>query len=286
MINISKRIEVIQNLLNQGDIHSLTYAALESRLSIELVCYDRLLMSYDNLSLDELRSEWRPKHVVQLVVENANEFADKTFTISISKTPVSDKSQPTTKTEFEELEYVKLGEQAAVDLRKLGRLWNRLAGAALHVAVPHSKDDELSVYGDESRIRKKVEDTLLELAKLQSGNLLAGSFGENCRFSCESCDFEIKRTLKFLRHGQVVYCPRPRCNESYLVHGEGEEFYFSRRVVQPICQNCKNQYDIPLKKIDELKFGQKCDVTCKECGEVNYIELRPVQVKCSDETVT
>lgn len=285
MIDIAKRIEIIEALVNQGGVQALTYAALECRLTIELICYERLVMSYDNMSHDELR-RWQPKDVVEQVVGESNDLADKAFTISMSKAPVSDTSKPTTQDEFESFEYVKLGEQVAVNLKKIGRLWHGLSNAALHVGLPKSKEQALSSYGDEERIKKKVGQALHEFEALKSGSLLAGSFGKNCRFPCVSCGIDIKRTLKLLRHGQVIYCPTPECQESYLVHQEGEEFYFSPRVVQPICQSCKQQFDMPLKVIDTLRFGQRCKVECGSCGGSNYMELRPVQVGVPVEAVT
>lgn len=285
MIDISKRIEIVQALLSQGDAQALTYAALECRLTIELICYERLVISYDKLSHDELR-RWQPKDVVEQVVEDANELADKGFTISISKTPISDTSKPTTQSEFENLAYVKIGEQAAVDLKKVGRLWHSLSNVALHVSIPSSKDDPLSIYGDVKKIKKKVEQTLEELEKLKAGNLLSGSFGANCCFTCASCGIEIKRTQKLLSHGRIIYCPNPQCDESYLVHQEGADFFFNIRVVQPVCQSCKRQFDVPLKVIEQLRFGKTCEVACGTCGAKNFMELRPVQVKVRDKGVT
>jgi hypothetical protein len=44
VLDIPKRIETINSLLEQDAEQSLTYAALECRLTLEYLCYERLVM--------------------------------------------------------------------------------------------------------------------------------------------------------------------------------------------------------------------------------------------------
>ena len=46
MKDIESRINKVEALLDEGTISSLTYAALESRFTIELICYERLMAAY------------------------------------------------------------------------------------------------------------------------------------------------------------------------------------------------------------------------------------------------
>ena len=103
MLDISKRIKTIQDLVQKDTVESLTYVALESRLTIEYLCYERFKFSYHYLSSDDLKN-WQPRHVVKQVSEDIDENIIKGFTLSISKHSSGDKL-PKTKEDNESLEY-------------------------------------------------------------------------------------------------------------------------------------------------------------------------------------
>ena len=50
MINLKPIIETVDGLLAQGTAQGATYAALECRLAIEKICYDRLKVARLHLS--------------------------------------------------------------------------------------------------------------------------------------------------------------------------------------------------------------------------------------------
>ena len=152
MKDINKRIATIENLIKGDSVSGLTYAALECRITLELICYERLMISYGYTSYSDLRG-WQPKQVVQQVAKEANELAAASLTVSVSKTPIDPKNPPRSAADFESFEYVELGKQVGFDVKEVGKLWNALSGSALHVQVPKSKDAQLSVYGN----RKKYE---------------------------------------------------------------------------------------------------------------------------------
>ncbi len=278
MINIAQRISVIEALLEEASEASLTYAALECRLTIEQVCYDRLKMSYAHISYDEL-AKWQPKHVVQQVVNDANTLAASGFTLSISKEPVPSDEPPLTREEFEAREYIQIGEQAALNLSKLGKLWNALSRVALHSRLPADKSDEVRSYGNPADIKRQVTATLVELEKLKSGTLLSSALGENYFFPCATCGTEIRRIKKLLRHGQVVNCVNPHCKESYQIHKEGEEIFYVQRTASTQCDGCGAEVAFPQRLVDDLKQSDQLDVPCQSCGHINLIRLMPMLVR-------
>jgi ribosomal protein S27E len=278
MIDIAKRLSVIKALLEKGSEASLTYAALECRLSIEQVCYDRLKMSYGHISYDDL-TKWQPRHVVRQVVEDANELAASEFTLSMSKEPVPSDGGSLTKGQFEALEYVKIGEQAGLDISKLGKLWNALSRVALHTKLPTKKSDDVRSYGDLEEIKRQVCATLEELEKLKSGTLLSSALGTNYYFPCIACKTEIRRIQNLLKPGQVVNCVNPNCKESYLIHKEDGEITHSQRSASIQCDSCGEEIGIAQRLIDDLESGDKFEVRCDSCSNVNLIKLIPVLVK-------
>jgi len=281
MINIAQRTGVIKNLLEKGTDSSLTYAALECRLTIEQVCYDRLRMSYAHISYDDL-AKWQPRHVVKQVVEDANSLAASGFVFSMSKEPVPS-DRPLTREEFQEQEYIQIGEQAALDLSNLGKLWHALSRVALHVRLPVNKSEDVPPYGSREAIEKQVESTLDELEKLKSGTLLFSGLGTNYYFPCVSCGVEIRRIQKLLKHGQVINCINPECKESYQIHKEGEEISYMQRTVSLKCEKCEGEMAFAQRLVDDLRQGEPLDMPCDTCGHVSLIRLIPVLVKINKQ---
>lgn len=89
MIDINKRIAIIESLLAEGSIQSLTYAALECRLTIETICYERFLIAHDYIADADLKG-WQPASVVKQVSQEANDLIDQGFELFISTTPVKE----------------------------------------------------------------------------------------------------------------------------------------------------------------------------------------------------
>lgn len=277
MLDIPKRIEVIQSLLLEDTRESLTYAALEGRLTIEYLCYERFKLSYSYLSTEDLKN-WQPKHVVQQMSEEINENINKGFTLSISTEPLSGKL-PTNKEEYESINYTPIGSQSAINLNKLHRFWHGLSNVALHIPVPTIDSGDISIYGDKEKIKKKIEAFLLYLSELKEGNLLmGGSIGKEFSFHCCACETLIKKPVKLLMSPVVVNCINPKCNESYLIEPEqNNDHEITRRIIKFVCLDCKKDLEIPSNVFKDLKFEQQLNICCGgECRSSQTVIMRPL----------
>ncbi|MGR3064532.1 hypothetical protein ABMY28_21540 [Vibrio vulnificus] len=107
MILIKDKIETIKQLISQGTNQSLVYAALECRLAIEIVCYERLKLSLDKMSISEL--EWQPRKIINQILAEENCNVTKGFTLSVSTTPVETEAESFTLKDYESKNYVVLG---------------------------------------------------------------------------------------------------------------------------------------------------------------------------------
>lgn len=281
MIDILKRIEIISKLLEEGSRASVVYAALECRLTIEAICYERLAMSYEYIPYDSLR-KWQPHHVVKQVTEEGNEQVTEGFTVSISKSPTDQDNPPVTREDYESFEYVKIGSQAALDVGKLGKLWNALSSTSLHVSLPKAKGEEMEIYGNSDKVRGKISESLNEFKKLLDGNLLSSGFGEEYYFSCIGCDTKLKKRARLIKHGQIVLCLNPDCPESYYFSVEDGEIFHIRRILNTTCADCGNSIEIPARFVDKLKFGQTLNADCSGCGYNNHIRLMPGRANKSE----
>lgn len=208
----------IEELLTQRTPQSLTYAALRCRMALELVCYDRLRIAHDYISVDNLR-QWQPRNVVNRLIQDVDPRAASAHTLSISTTPVSGDPTELNRSDFEKFEYVEVGRQAGFDANRLGRIWNGL-GNFLHVRVPKSSKAELTTFGKIEDIQRKVEEALEMLKELERGTMVSSGVGEIVHFDC-GCGSTNRRRAGLLRHGQIVSCINPECVERWTVSIEG-----------------------------------------------------------------
>lgn len=156
MLDIPNRIQLIESLIEQDTEQSLTYAALECRLTLEYLCYERFKLYFSYLSESDLKN-WQPKHIIKQVSDEIDNIVSQGFSISISAEQINGRP-PETKDEFESLNYTHLGTQSELKLNRLHKLWNGVSNVALHIPVPSLSSSNLSIYGDKDKIRKKVSD--------------------------------------------------------------------------------------------------------------------------------
>lgn len=227
MLYLKPVIERIGKLASSDSSADLTYAALECRLAIERVCYERLRISHDYIAHDDLR-RWQPKDVVNFLVQEVDPKIASTYTLSMSKDPVAENDSLEGIAEDRGREWVKIGTQVGFDAKKLGELWNALSNVALHVRLPTSKSDLVSEYGDPSKIAAKIKECLEELRRISEGTLFGTGMGEEVTFEC-ACGRTIKRRSQRLRHHQVISCVGIDCLESYRVEKDGDDYFFERR---------------------------------------------------------
>jgi len=274
VLDINKRIEVIEKLLDTNTIGSVTYAALEARLTIEHLFYERLISSQPYYSKSDLTS-WTAAQVVRQISREANELIDKEFEIFISKRPNDPDNPPTTEEDFESLEWVKLGNQAPLKIRKLGDLHQALSKHALHIDMRRA-DNVIETYGDITIIKKKVIQALDEFRLLQEGTLLAGSILGEYSFKCAVCDCQIRRKAELLKNDQVISCFNEKCDESYRIHVEDGQITYTRRSLAVHCAKCKTTIDVPTKKIEKLRFGGPYHEIKCTCGAEIAISVQPI----------
>lgn len=275
VLDISKRIAVINALVEEDTAQSLTYAALECRLTLEYLCYERFKLSYSYLSSDDLKN-WQPKHVVKQVSEDIDENINKGFTLSISSHSLDDKL-PETKEDYESLEYTLLGQQSELNLNKVHSLWHGLANVALHIPVPAISSGELEIYGDKKKIKNKIESVIKFLSGLKGNLLMGGVLGEVFSFNCSICGTSIKKPVKYLSSPILVNCINPKCNESYVLEPKNEEqdVRVTRHIFRFSCKVCNDDIDVPANVFKELKFDQQLNIRCGSCTAFLTVIMRP-----------
>lgn len=271
---LKTNIERISKLKANGSPESLTYAALECRLAIERVCYERLSLAHDYISHDDIR-KWQPKDIVNKLIEEVDGKIAASYTFSISKEPIS-KEDDLTKEDYEAIDYVEIGTHVGFDPKKMGKLWNAVS-YFLHVKVPKQKHESVTEYGEPDTLAKKIDEVLVELERLSEGTLIASGLGETVSFKCE-CGAANKRRVSLLKDGQTVSCINPNCLERWSVRLEGDEISFLRKEISVPCRSCSAETAFPEKVMLGLERKQALHFTCDECNENNFVMWRLQQV--------
>lgn len=262
MIDLTPRIKQVEALLAQDTDASLTYAALECRLAIERICYERLRVLHDYISQEDLRG-WQPRDIVNTLIEQVEPKTTRTIVLKIGNHSLPAGPHEPSATD-EEQEWITLGTQIGFNPQKLGKLWNALSNLALHIAVPVDKHHAVARYGDAKKIRTKVEQALEEIRRHADGTMIATLPAKDISFAC-SCGVINKRKLEFLGDGQIVNCISPKCRNSYWYRASDNSF--GLRFAGLGCAKCGTRARIPARDIDNLTINRSGFFLCEGCGD-------------------
>lgn len=270
MLDIKSIIVQIHSLLAEDSEASVTYAALEARLALEKVCYDRLRQAHDYISHAQLR-RWQPRDVINTLLSDVDDTATETRTLRMSKKPAVPGVRP------DNDDFVEIGTEVGFDPKRIGVLWNALSNLALHVKLPTHKNDHIPRYGDRAKIRSKVEDVVRELQRLSGSTMSFSGIGTEVSFVCK-CGEKNRRRVALLREGQSIFCINPECKGSWLVHKDGDETTFEQQTCQVSCERCGEVNHFPWRQLLALRYDQTASFGCHSCEQKNVIQWRLTQV--------
>lgn len=261
MLNLDPVIARIKTLLDEDTDASVTYAALEARLALEKVVYDRLRQRHDYISHADLIG-WNPGYVINKILAEVDPNVTETLTLSIGKNPGA---RP------EDDDFVEIGTEIGFNANLISKMWNALAKLALHVRLPEHKTDEIPDYGDKARIRAKVEEVVAELERLAKGTMTISGMGNEVSFTC-ACGQLNKRKAGLLKNGQSLACFNPQCSRSFTVEVQPNgEMWFEVENIEIPCAACRSLAFAPRRDLLKMKYGEPKIFDCVECGHPNRV---------------
>lgn len=278
MIDLRSFVVAIEKLLEEDSAASLTYAALECRLAIEAICYERLRLNHDYISHKDLK-KWTPAYIVKMLLQNVDPDIETERSLSAAVTPPQKIEREPTESEHEAMPFEHLGTQSGFSSKYLGELWNALGGLALHVAVPESREANIPHYGNLEKIRDKVCECLAEIRRVGKGTMLSSASGQDISFECY-CGQKNKRKFALLSADQFVRCMNPTCDESYDFIPS--TMSFKRRTVDVHCDGtdeCTATTSFAALKIDNLGHDQFASLVCNGCQKEIYLRWQLVTAK-------
>jgi hypothetical protein len=261
---IKEYTDRIRSLLKDGDASSLSYAALEVRLALERICYERLRNAHSYISADDLRT-WKPQYVVLTLMEMVDPKIASDWTLSMGSEPGDHPEK-----------YIEIGTQRGFDPKRVNHLWQAMS-SFLHAEFPRSSDHDIEHYKSPDKMRRKIEEALQELDRLATGTLIGSLVFEQVSFTCV-CGQLNKRSTHTLSHCQIINCFSEGCKEQYVVEKGIDEFLFERRVLPVFCEKCAAKTGLPYRLATELPKDTRLHFSCRECGQENNFMWRLMQV--------
>lgn len=256
MLDLEPIIARIRGLLAQDTDASVTYAALEARLALEKVAYDRLRQRHDYISHAQLK-RWQPGRILRDLLARVDDATTATVTLRISENGA---------------DWHEVGTEVGFDAEKLAKMWQALASLALHIRLPESSSTPVSDYGDKNKIATKVSEVLQELESLSASTTATSGFPKRgvVSFVCV-CGETNKRRRELLKQHQQVYCINPDCREVWDVKLEDGQHSFKRAGINVNCVGCGCKILVPWRSALELARDEMLRFHCNECSETNEV---------------
>ena len=247
--------------LETGEDSALKYAALELRMAMEAVTYDRAAAFKEEFPTEEYDT-WQPKKVMTVLLE-IEPMADKDSTLAFGL----------------EEEYgvpakhmTSLGTETVLNMGVLKKHYDAL-GSFLHILTIKSTKAGKTV--NHVKLRKRCEDIKLYLDKVLSSPVFNSTFGVFASIECAECGKKIRKRIPQGENTIHVECPN--CDASYRVSSSGANQYTWSPMQQEIeCANKACTKNIILWE-REIRLGAKW--TCPNCKGSNSFALGIVYEK-------
>ena len=235
-----------QALIANPTDENLRYAALELRLCIEALTYEKL-QSFSNIIPEAVLQTWQPPQAVKALLE-FEPLADQSFTIfaGIEETPGI---------ESKNMKYV--GKHSALRFKWLRKHYHKL-GSLLHSALANSERSN-SLLTTTLYLNEVIND----LAEPLQGNILGGGFRTVYNFDCNQCKKPVICNKDAVAKTHKAVCFNPQCGMEYYasIMDDGSAT-FKPIITEFDCVSCK-----ALTAIENRKLDIGLTFKCTACGQ-------------------
>ncbi|UHH09644.1 hypothetical protein LU699_15480 [Luteimonas fraxinea] len=234
---------------------NLRYAALELRMAIEALTYDRAL-AYERELPAEARTKWQPRQVMDALLE-IDPHAGTSYRVSIGKEPALGVA-PENMTD--------LGEDVVFGLSEIKRHYHAL-GSYLH--MPSMQQASEAAVVDETRMRERIEATAEAVSKSLASKIWNFTISPTYTFNCLRCGHPVHKRVADQVDQIVAHCPECKAPHVNTLQEDGEVIWRARWEEFPCpTENCGGKH---CKFPDELVPGLSW--TCSDCDRSYYLVL-------------
>lgn len=241
--------------LGSGDDERLKYAALELRMAIESLTYDRALAYKDEFPPAEYET-WQPRKVMAVMLE-IDPNADKDSSLAFGVEPSPGASPEVMQA---------LGTERVLNMVTIKRHYDAL-GSYLHVPTIKQRKDGLAV--DLKKFRARCEEITQYLTDVLTSPVWNATFGVFASIACVNCGHTIRKRIP--RRQEEVEAKCLECGATYNVTITGDnKARFEPDQVEVQCANPDCKVSIfPWRSEIEHGVGWTCDA----CGGRNEFRL-------------
>jgi hypothetical protein len=239
--------------LASDDVERLKYAALELRMAIEALTYDRALAYKGEFPESEYET-WQPKRVMEVLLE-IDPTADKDRSIAFEVEPSLGEKPATMHS---------LGTETVLSMATIKDHYNAL-GSYLHVRS--LKQAKAGVELNFGKMRKRCGAIIKYLEKVLSSPHWNSTLGNHASFDCE-CGARVRRRLPFGTKTVLAECS---CGAQFDV--EAHEDGTFRATPKQQKANCANADCSGWTFVPEHMARAGTWWICEDCGGRNAIRL-------------
>lgn len=246
----NKAKEVLTRAKQQLAAGQLQYAALELRLAIEALTYDRAQSYAKEIPPAEMGT-WQPNKVMQVLLE-IEPHADQSYSVRIGQEPYPG---------GEPEKMMPLGTETVFSLAKIKKHYNAV-GNALH--MPTMQQIEAGQPSDQAKLKSRLELVADELDKALSSPIANFNFGLFSTADCFRCGKSIRKRIS--AESETVEAICFECKAPYRVSKLGNQVKW-----EPIAEDwpCKTEGCPEVFTLWRDKVINGAAWQCKSC-QTNY----------------
>ncbi len=243
---------------------SLKYAALDLRMAMEAITYDRALGYKDEFPPEEYET-WQVKKVMAILLE-IDPSADQDSSLFVG---VEEEYGVPAK------EMTPLGAEKVLNLKLLKSHYDAL-GSYLHVQTIKSLRSGKLI--DYKKMRSRCEEISTFLAEVLSSPVFNLTFGAFAAIDCSGCGKTIRKRSPVGAKKVLADCHE--CEASYTLAEEGDKVKWTPNLHELECGNPDCSFRVKLWH-REVALGRKW--VCAECGGDNIFSLGTIYQCPSDK---
>lgn len=259
-----KHLKAATEQLQSGTDSALKYAALELRMAMEAVTYDRAVAFKDEFPTEEYDT-WQPKKVMAVLLE-IEPRADKDSTIAFG---LEEYGVPAKQMTY-------LGTETVLNMGVLKKHYDAL-GSFLHILTIKSTKSGKAV--NHGKLRERCEEIVAYLDKVLSSPVFNSTLGVFSSIECAECGNKIRKRTPQGVNAINVECSN--CVASYQVSNSDANQATWQSLQQEI--ECAKRECTKRIVIWEKEICQGAKWTCPECKGQNSLVLGVVYEKAPNK---
>ena len=237
-----------EELLATALDRNLVYAALELRMTIEAIAYEKLRLYAPRLPVAVL-DKWQPPQAMRALLEFEPRATDN-FRLRISAE--AEYGVPSG-------DWQELGEHISLKLRWVRKTYNKL-GNYLHVPTPSASGKPGGISQDGAKLRRDLDSISAERRTVVDSTI-DSSIARIIQFDCLVCNSPIIRNADSAVESHQAICLQSSCaGEHHLEFDDNGGFTAHLEATFFECLNCNHPNPVQNRKL-AIGFQFKCE-TC------------------------